>query len=306
MRIVPLPILRELQFGSPSLVDLIELYISNELIPDMRFAMYDQAITWGGHNYVAAGFKSIVKTRQSIADSLSEIQIAIPDLTMAVSTLLESTDLGGTLVLVRRVLLSRPDGRDSIEFYRGRIRSPVTIEGTTAIISIVPLASDPDELSQVAHRSEGHSCGFVFGGPECGVDLSLFRYDGEVGAGSTQTTIRDSLLTAGAISLLETTYRIGDDGTNLVSALPSVIIGTSGINQGAYRPIGSIQPCRIELRKPFYQPFAEGDTFRIERRCPKTLDACEGFGNLGIGTPQRNGSFAWSPKEPRNLIRQIH
>lgn len=301
MRTVPLPIARELQYGSPVVVDLLEVYASGSRSPDLRFALFDQDVVWNGREYAAAGFKTPLRNRQSISDSLGEMTVILPDLGTTIAGILETADIAGSEVLVRRVLMSRLDGDESVVFYRGKIRSPIVVEGTTVALTLAPLSEDPEDLLVVPGRSYTWECTWRrFGGRECGVDLVPLTYEGEVDPGCGLTILRDPSLTQSVIDSLARKVGVDDNGDDVISALPSAVTFTSGLNDAQTRPVLALRPCVIEVGKPFYSLPREGDTYRLQRRCPRTADACEGYDNLA-----RHGGFSNSPKEPRNLRREL-
>jgi len=302
VRQIPLPILREIQFGNPAIVDLVEVYVSRDVQPDLRFALFDQDVTWYGQEYAAAGFRTPLRNRQSLTDSMGDLTLTLPDVGRELASLLQSTDIAGTPVLIRRVLLNRLHINESLEYYRGAIRAPIAIEGTTVVITLIPRCADPDDLRVLPGRPYSFACtARKFGDPDtCGVVLSEHRYSGSVGEGSSVLTIRDEGLTPSVVESLKTKIGVDDDGADILSAVPGVVIFDSGVNEGQSRPVAAVNHCSIELRKPFSATPAVGDSFRFERRCAKTADACEGFDNL-----DRHLGFGNSPKEPRNLMREL-
>lgn len=301
MRNIPLPILREVLYGNPAMTDLLEVYITRKANPDLRFALSDQDVVWRGRKYKAAGFKKSFRTRHSITDSLGELTIILPDISREIAAIIESTDIAGTMVLIRSVMLNRLSVGDSFEFYRGKIQAPVVLQGTTVVLTLVPECADPDDVIVLPGRSSGHDCDFTYGQlGTCGLDLTQFTYSGTVGAASTILTIQDNGLDAAAIEALTTANGVDGNGDARMSPLPAVVICDSGVNVGQSRPVASLNPCRIELRRPFYATPAVGDAFRLQRRCPHTADACAGFDNSN-----NFGGFANSEKAPRNLMREL-
>lgn len=294
MRNIPLPILRGALFGAAPLIDLLELHVTGYSTPDLRFAIYDRDVVFQGQTYIAGGFQQNLRTRDSMQDSLGELQLTLPDVDSEIIQLVEGADLPGSLALLRRIHLGR---KDSMELYRGVVRAPVVVEGTTVAITLVPQSTDGESLITVPRRVYGNGCGWRFGGPECGVNLEDWTYEGTVGEGSNGLTIRDSALTDADIEALKSAISFGP---TVLSALPADLIMDSGVNERQARPIASLEPCKIVLRKPYYAAPAEGDTFRIVRRCPKSHDACDGFANL-----DNFGGFPHVPKEPRNLRREL-
>lgn len=294
MRVVPLPIVREILFGAPTIAELVEVHARGGDEPDLRFALFDQKLVWNGEAYLPAGFQTPLKTRQSMADSLGELQIMLPDVDRAIASLLELTDAAGTPVVVRRVLLNHLDTDHSVVMYYGRIKAPVTLEGTTAVITLVPFSEDPEGLTSLPRRPYSFNCTVPYGGPECGV--TRLQYAGSAGEGCNELVIRDPALTAEEIDLIATTLTPSGEP----SAVPSSVVFLTGDNEGQGRPVALVSPGVIEMRKPFYAAPAEGDLYILRRECVKTKGACRGFGNI-----DRFNGHSNSPRQPRNLMRDL-
>jgi hypothetical protein len=300
VRQIPLPILREMLYGNPAIVDLVEVFISREAEPDLRFALHDQKVVFRGQTYIAAGGRTPLRTRSSLSDALGDLTIVLPDVNRTLAAIVATADIAGTPVTIRRVLTNRLSAGESQVFYQGTIVAPVSLQGRTMAIRITPIAADNDDLSSIPGRPWSHGCTVRFGGPDCGLNLEDWTYSGAVGDGSTILTIHDEDLDAAAVAALETSTGLDDEGQPVLSAVPSIVKFTSGVNSGQWRPAASVDACRIVLRKPFYSAPEVGDTYELIRQCPKTVDACEGFDNL-----DRFHGFSNSPKQPRNLMREL-
>lgn len=297
MRVIPLPVLRELLGPGTAIVDLLEIYFESDE-PTLRLALHDQEITWAGETYVPVGFKQELRQESSLQDRKGEIQLILPDTQAALLAIIQSADLAGTAVLIRRIVPAVPD--ESIEIFSGVIRAPVVLERSTTVLTIVADSDDRDDMRRVPARIYGPDCWKGFGSPECGVDRTRYSYRGTVSLGSGAGLILDSSFGQTTIDGISTMISIDADGVETVSALPAEVVYETGVNAGQARPVAAVNACRIELRKPFYSVPAVGDLYTFRRTCPKTADACQGYGNL-----PEHGGFSWIPRRPRNLRRSL-
>lgn len=281
MKPIPLKLFRSTVWGTPTLIDLIEVYVSDDASPDFRFSLSDKEHELNGHIYIPVGF-SRPAVRKSLNDQISSTTIVLPDVNDELSAILETSELGGARIVLRQTTEAARLRNESAVKMEARVAS-MTIEMSTVVMQLESLASDANGLLVVPRRTYNKECEHQFGGPWCTVNKADHQYLGVVGSGSNK-------------------LRLVDDGFNETQAArvwePAYLRFTDGVNINQARPVAATSTGRIFLRKPFYTSPAIGDRFVLQRHCRKDIDACLAFGNS-----ENFGGWKDQPEQPRSIVR---
>lgn len=281
MKPIPLKLFRSSIWGSPTIIELVEVYITNRVTPDLRFALCDKEQVLDGKVYVPAGF-GIPTVRQSLNDKVSQTSITLPDVGDNIAAMVETAEVAGC-----RVMIKVSTDRAIVAGYSytkiDAIVSSVTVEMTTVVLNLESAVADSNGLIMVPQQTYNQLCEYQFGGPWCTVDRTLHQYLGIVGEGSNQIRVVDPGFVQAQVA------RTWD---------PSYLLMTGGVNINQARGVTSVREGVIQLRKPFYIPSAPGDTFTLQRHCARTPAACLTFLNS-----DNYGGCKDQPEQPRTIVR---
>ena len=122
-------------------------------------------------------------------------------------------------------------------------------------------------LQQRIGRTFGLACDASFGDARCGLDRDSYAIPGTV-TGTPTPRLFDATVSPGSPALDDALFVGGD------------VTFDSGDNAGYTREIKAYDGATIEVWEAFPLPIDAGDTITLRPGCPKTRDACKGYGNI--------------------------
>ena len=230
---------------------------------------YDQSIAWNGMTFVAnAVLVDGLKYKTAVGLEVDKQQItlaAYPTTTMNGAPVMQAIAQGafdGARVQRYRVFISPylTGGVDGVLLFQGRVS---TVDGVGRTHAKLTVASDLAVLEfDMPHNLFSPTCSHVLYDQGCGVNKGLFTFSGNVGAGSSQSTI----LWGGAN----------------VGMLQGALNMQTGLNAGIRATIKAVDPgVALGLLSPLPSPVAPGDLFVAYFGCDHTMATCKAkFNNV--------------------------
>ena len=226
------------------------------------FTDWDQPIVWGGNTFLANSVLiSGLKCKTAVGLEVDRQQVAIaawPSATINGAPLLQAIRdgaLDGAWFQRDRVFMSGalPGGIDGVTMFKGRVSTVDRVGRTSAEITV---ASPLVVLDYSMPRNIfSPTCLHTLYDSGCGLNPLLFQYNGNVGAGSTQTLI----LTSGA----------------LAQHTQGTFFFATGANGGVRTTVKSAVPgVSLELVYPAPEIPAADDSFVVFWGCDHTVGTC--------------------------------
>jgi hypothetical protein len=145
-------------------VDLYELYLASGTL---YFA--DQAISWGGHSYLAK-----VKQRSAIArydgGQFDTVTVTFSNADLSIAAALLGTDIEGTQLIIRKI--DRAVASDSIVLFNGEIDAGITADDEKVEISAKQIIGSTQ--TECPARMFSVNCPWRFNSYECPASASTF------------------------------------------------------------------------------------------------------------------------------------